>query len=115
HNGRTNQELALRHRALFIGFTPASDPRVAGVAVLERAAWGGRDAAPIVRDMFDAWARLRHLPDTPLPGDTLPAWAPLSLPAGTASSAPVTPAVDLPHASSVLNRARAAPAVSMSS
>ena len=104
---RTNHQLALRHRALFIGFTPASDPRVAGVAILERAAWGGRDAAPIVRDMFDAWARLRHLPDTPLPGDILPPWAPLSAPAGAASSAPVPPAADLPHAGSVLNRAAA--------
>jgi hypothetical protein len=74
------------------------------VAVLERAPWGGRDAAPIVRDMFDAWARAQHLPDTPLPGDILPAWAPLSLPAGAASTASVPPAVDLSHMGSVLER-----------
>ncbi len=102
-NGLSTQELALRHRALFIGFTPASDPRVAGVAVLERAAWGGRDAAPIVRDMFDAWARQRHLPDIQLPGDVLPAYAPLSLPPGQTLPA-VPPATALPHSGSVLSR-----------
>ncbi len=100
-NGLPTQELALRHRALFIGFTPASDPRIAGVAVLERAAWGGRDAAPIVRDMFDAWARQRRLPDVPLPGDVLPAYAPLSLPPGQALP-PVPAASSLAPAGSVL-------------
>ena len=109
-NGLSTQELALRHRALFIGFTPASDPRVAGVAVLERAAWGGRDAAPIVRDMFDAWARQRHLPDILLPGDVLPAYAPLSLPPGQTLPA-VPPATALPPSDSVLSRPAAVTSV----
>ncbi len=101
---RTNHQSALRHRALFIGFTPASNPRIAGVAVLDHAAWGGRDSAPIVRDMFDAWAFQRHLPDKPLPGDILPPWAPMGLPPG-ASLPPAPPASTLPHATSVLDRA----------
>ena len=106
-NRLSTSELALRHRALFIGFTPASDPRVAAVAVLERAAWGGRDAAPIVRDVFNAWAKQRHLPFIPLPGDVLPAYAPLALPPGQVLP-PVPPARSLPAEGSVLDHPAAA-------
>ena len=62
----TNEQLAERHRALFECFTPAEDPRIAVVVVLEHGAWGGSAAAPIARKILDAWARERGLPDTPL-------------------------------------------------
>ncbi len=62
----TNAQLAERHRALFECFTPADDPRIAVVVVLEHGAWGGSAAAPIARKILDAWARERGLPDTPL-------------------------------------------------
>ncbi len=64
-------ELAKLHRALFEGFTPANDPQIAAVAILGSAAWGGQDAAPIVRKIFDAWAQQRGLPDHTLRGDYL--------------------------------------------
>ncbi|MCK9538175.1 penicillin-binding protein 2 [Dokdonella sp.] len=48
-----------RHQVLFEAFTPAEDPRIAVIAVLEAGRSGGRDAAPIVRAILDAW----------LPGD----------------------------------------------
>src|SRR5487761_2700864 len=62
----TNEQLAERHRALFECFTPAEDPHIAVVVVLEHGAWGGSAAAPIARKILDAWARERGLPDTPL-------------------------------------------------
>jgi penicillin-binding protein 2 len=48
-----------RHQVLFVAFTPAEDPRIAVIVALEAGRSGGRDAAPIVRRMLDAW----------LPGD----------------------------------------------
>jgi penicillin-binding protein 2 len=44
-----------RHQVLFEAFTPAEDARIAIVVVLEAGRTGGRDAAPIVRTMLDAW------------------------------------------------------------
>lgn len=43
------------HQVLFEAFTPAEDPRIAIMVVLEAGRTGGRDAAPIVRAMLDAW------------------------------------------------------------
>jgi len=51
----SNAELALRHRALFVCFTPAEAPRIAISVILESAAWGGSDAAPIARKVLDVW------------------------------------------------------------
>jgi penicillin-binding protein 2 len=48
-----------RHQVLFEAFTPADDPRIAVVVVLEAGRSGAHDAAPIVRRILDAW----------LPGD----------------------------------------------
>jgi penicillin-binding protein 2 len=48
-------ELARRHRALFIAFTPAKAPRIAVAVVVEHGAWGGSTAAPIARAVLDAW------------------------------------------------------------
>ena len=47
--------LAKRHRALFEAFTPAEDPRIAVVVVIDEGAWGSKTAAPIARKVLDAW------------------------------------------------------------
>ncbi len=44
-----------RHQVLFEAFTPAEDPRIAVIVALEAGRGGGRDAAPVVRKMMDAW------------------------------------------------------------
>lgn len=62
-------ELAARHRALFIAFTPADAPRIAVAVVLEAGAWGGKDAAPIARSIMDAWAAEQAAPAVAAVGD----------------------------------------------
>jgi penicillin-binding protein 2 len=84
--------LATRHRAWFMGYTPSDDPQVATAVVLEAGAWGGTDAGPIMRKIFDAWALAK--------GVKLPAEPPqtASAPAGDEDS----PVEDVPaQASSV--------------
>ena len=66
--------LASRHRAWFEAYTPADDPRIAAVAMLEAGAWGAQDAGPIVRRILDAWLVIQGgAPDKPLPAGTNPA------------------------------------------
>ncbi|WP_266157966.1 penicillin-binding protein 2 [Dyella silvatica] len=52
---RNNAYLASRHRAWFVAYTPAEDPKIAVAALLESGAWGAQDAGPIVRKILDAW------------------------------------------------------------
>jgi len=52
----------LRHRALFIGFAPAEEPRIAIAIAVEGGGYGGSAAAPIARKVFDAWL-LGVMPD----------------------------------------------------
>jgi penicillin-binding protein 2 len=47
--------LAARHRALFIAYTPADDPKIAVAVVLEAGAWGAADSGPIARKILDQW------------------------------------------------------------
>ncbi len=75
--------LAARHRAWFEGFTPAEDPHIAAAAMLEAGAWG-KDAAPIVRKIFDAWLS-EQSPDS-LPPPQLPVAPPRARPAPSASA-----------------------------
>lgn len=44
----------LRDHAVFIGYAPADDPRLAVAVVVENGGHGGRVAAPIARRIFDA-------------------------------------------------------------
>jgi penicillin-binding protein 2 len=72
---KNNAYLATRHRAWFEAYTPADDPQIAAVVVLEAGAWGAQDAGPIVRRIFDAWAVARGdaIPsDTSLPSQSAP-------------------------------------------
>ena len=57
-----NLPMHLRHRALFIGFAPAEDPRIAIAVAVEGGGYGGAAAAPIARKVFDAWL-LGVMPD----------------------------------------------------
>src|SRR5690606_11482710 len=54
----------LRHTALFVGYAPADDPRIAIAVVVEHGGYGGSAAAPIARKVFDAWL-LGKMPEKP--------------------------------------------------
>ncbi len=81
NTNRSNAYLASRHRAWFEAYTPANDPKIAVVVVLEAGAWGAKDAGPIVRTILDTWLAEQpgpKLPVTPLkPGDLTP-WGPVA-------------------------------------
>jgi penicillin-binding protein 2 len=51
------EALAERHRdhALFIAFAPADNPRIAVAVVVENGGGGSSTAAPIAREVMDAW------------------------------------------------------------
>ena len=86
---KNNAYLASRHRAWFEAYTPADDPKIAAVALLEAGAWGAQDAGPIVRKVFEAWlATQGGAPAAPASTQAAPA---------AAGSAPVE---DLPAESS---------------
>ena len=55
--GRDPGDLAshLRHQALFVGFAPADDPRIAIAVVVEGGGSGSRTAAPLARRILDGW------------------------------------------------------------
>ena len=61
--------LASRNRAWFEAYTPADDPQIAAVALLEAGAWGASSAGPIVRHILDAWlsAKGANVPPNPSP------------------------------------------------
>ncbi|HLR16611.1 MAG TPA: penicillin-binding protein 2 [Alcanivoracaceae bacterium] len=48
-------EERLRDHALFIGFAPLENPAIAVVALVENGGGGGSTAAPIARQVMDAW------------------------------------------------------------
>lgn len=50
-----NMPYELRHQALFIGYAPADDPKIAIVVVVEHGGYGASTAAPITRRIMDAW------------------------------------------------------------
>jgi penicillin-binding protein 2 len=55
---RYNREKTLeRHRdnALFVGFAPAANPKIAVAVMIENGEAGGRVAGPVVRQILDAW------------------------------------------------------------
>lgn len=45
----------LRDHALFVGFAPADDPRIAVAVIVENGGSGSGVAAPLARELFDAW------------------------------------------------------------
>ncbi|MCZ6732114.1 MAG: penicillin-binding transpeptidase domain-containing protein, partial [Gammaproteobacteria bacterium] len=45
----------LRDHALFIGFAPAEDPQIAVAVVVENGGHGSSAAAPIARELMDAY------------------------------------------------------------
>src|SRR5690606_13757962 len=61
----------LRDHALFMGFAPLENPRIAVALLVENAGWGASVAAPIARKVFDYW-----LAKTAPAAPTLPAQAP---------------------------------------
>ena len=57
----------LRDHALFVGFAPVKDPRIAVAVIVENGGSGSGTAAPVARALFDAW--LEDFPE--LQGDAL--------------------------------------------
>ena len=53
----------LRHHALFVAFAPADDPQIAVSVIIENGGSGSAVAAPVARQIIDAWA---HTHTTPL-------------------------------------------------
>ncbi|MCZ6796775.1 MAG: penicillin-binding transpeptidase domain-containing protein, partial [Gammaproteobacteria bacterium] len=45
----------LRDHALFISYAPAEDPRIAVAVIVENGEHGSTVAAPIARQVMDAW------------------------------------------------------------
>src|SRR5690606_13077960 len=57
-NERVDAEQAeerLRDHSWFIAFAPAEDPKIAVAVLVENGGFGARAAAPIARQMFDAY------------------------------------------------------------
>lgn len=55
----------LRDHALFVGFAPLDDPKIAVAVIVENGGSGSGTAAPVARAMFDAW--LLGFPEKPEP------------------------------------------------
>jgi penicillin-binding protein 2 len=57
----------LRDHALFVGFAPADDPKIAvGVVVENASGSGGHTAAPMARKVMDAYLLKKYLDDAPV-------------------------------------------------
>ncbi|MFH0133930.1 penicillin-binding protein 2 [Variovorax sp. EL159] len=54
YNARALEEHQRDH-ALFMGFAPVNDPKIAVAVIVENAGWGAGAAAPIARRVFDYW------------------------------------------------------------
>lgn len=54
---KSHAQLATLHRALFIAYTPASEPRIAVAVIVDQGAWGSTAAAPVARKVLDAWLK----------------------------------------------------------
>ena len=63
----------LRDHAVFIGYAPADDPRLAVAVVVENGGHGGRVAAPIARRIFDAWLQQEFADSLASPAQSLQA------------------------------------------
>ncbi|WP_372747904.1 penicillin-binding protein 2 [Litorivivens sp.] len=57
HYDPAQVEKRKRDHALFVGFAPADNPRIALAVIVENGEAGGRVAAPIARQVFDAYLR----------------------------------------------------------
>lgn len=81
--------LASRHRALFIAYTPADDPKISVAVVLEAGAWGAEDSGPIARKILDQWVvdEGGQRPTDPGPGQVVTADTVPEAEAAEASSA----------------------------
>ncbi len=51
----SEQGAVVRNQALFVAFAPLEDPRIAVAVVVEAGGSGSRTAAPLVRQIIDAW------------------------------------------------------------
>ncbi len=54
YNAR-NLDKRLHDHALYMGYAPADDPKIAVALIVENGGWGSTVAAPIARKVFDYW------------------------------------------------------------
>ncbi|WP_298444749.1 penicillin-binding protein 2 [uncultured Ferrimonas sp.] len=52
----------LRDNALFVGFAPYDNPQIVLAVVLENAGWGGVNAGPVARSLFDQYLAPKDTP-----------------------------------------------------
>ncbi|QIZ77587.1 penicillin-binding protein 2 [Ferrimonas lipolytica] len=52
----------LRDNALFVGYAPFDDPQITIAVVLENAGWGGANAGPVARALFDEFLIAKDTP-----------------------------------------------------
>lgn len=57
-----NLPLHLRHQALFVGYAPADDPKIAVAVIVEHGGYGASSAGPIARRMMDAYLLKKPAP-----------------------------------------------------
>jgi penicillin-binding protein 2 len=119
-----------RDHALYVAFAPADDPKIALAVIVENSGFGGANAAPIARRVFDYWllnqypndedlkavqmglaaapaGKPRKASDMPWPPTPLSAAAPATLSSAAVASvatplATTTPAVGLPAIGTVV-------------
>jgi penicillin-binding protein 2 len=77
--------LNLRHQSLFIAFAPAENPRIVVAVVVEHGGFGAAAAAPIARQIMDAWL----VPQLAPPGGGAP--PPVATPGAAPSTVPGQP------------------------
>lgn len=59
----------LRDHALYMGYAPVNDPKIAVALIVENGGWGASLAAPIARQVFDYWLspeRQKHISSRPV-------------------------------------------------
>ncbi len=59
---RTKVQERHRDHALFVGFAPADDPKIVVAVMVENGESGSGVAAPVVRQVMDAWLLDRRRP-----------------------------------------------------
>ena len=68
----------LKDHAWFVGYAPVDDPQIVVVVILEHMGHGGAAAAPLAKELIEAYVRLNTIGDTEprtdpdLSGDPIP-------------------------------------------
>ncbi len=61
---------SLQDHALYMGYAPANEPKIALALIVENGGWGAQVAAPIAREVFDYWLARQDTQDVHVVLDT---------------------------------------------